>query len=129
MGGQLLMICSTILYTTKKEAEEYNFIQYIKYNSDQVIGNLRKLKDYINSILPKSKVILSSQIMRLDNAKAWLTVLNVNKQIIINSNSNDKYLGKKRLYLVPHGTGKLVVNFIKCVKTSLQQTPNSHVTS
>ena len=95
----------------------------VKDNSEQIVDKLRNLKDYINSILPKTKVIFSSLITRLDDAKARLAVLMTNKkimnlgimEIINNDNINEIYLGKKGL----HGTGKLAVNFINCVKTLL----------
>ena len=45
--------------------------------------------------------------------------MNMDMEIINNDNINEKYLGKKGLHLIPHGTGKLAVNFIKCVKTLL----------
>ena len=103
----------------------------VKDNSEQIVEKLRNLKEYINSILPNTKVILSSLITRLDDAKARLAVMLTNKKImnmdipiINNENINEKYLGKKgpnitrnRLHLISHGTGKLAVNFIKCVKS------------
>ena len=81
----------------------------VQDNSDQVVDKLIKLKLFINSILPMSKVILSSIITRLDDAKARLTVLMVNKKIlnlgmdlVDNSNISVTYLGKKRF--TPYST-------------------------
>ena len=50
-----------------------------KDNSKQIVDKLRNLKDYINSILPKTKVIFSSLITRRDDTKARLNVLMTNK--------------------------------------------------
>ena len=52
----------------------------VKYNFDQVVEKLIKLKDYINSTVPMSNVIFSTLITRMDDAKAMLTVLMVNKK-------------------------------------------------
>ena len=52
----------------------------VKDNSEQIVDKLRNRKDYINSILLKTKVIFSSLITRLDDVKARLTVLMTNKK-------------------------------------------------
>ena len=103
----------------------------IKDNSDQVVEKLIKLKDYINSILPMLKVIFSSLVTRIDDAKARVTVLMVNKEMcnlgkemVNNSNINNRYLGKNGLHLVPHGTGKLAVNFIKICEIFIIANPH-----
>ena len=93
-------------------------------NSSQIIEKIIKLKEYIISKLPECKLFFSSLIERFDDAKAQLTVLMTNKKlahlgmgIINNNNIKQLHLGKKRLHLNPHGTGKLALNFLKILKT------------
>ena len=93
-------------------------------NSSQIIEKIIKLKEYIISKLPDCKLFFSSLIERFDDAKAQLSVLMTNKklahlgmEIINNNNIKQLHLGKKRLHLNPHGTGKLAVNFLKILKT------------
>ena len=75
--------------TIETETETENIILHVgtnncvQDNSDQVVDKLIKLKLFINSILPMPKVILSSLITSLDNAKVRLTVLMVNKKSLI----------------------------------------------
>ena len=98
----------------------------IKNNSKEIIEKLLNLKDFVLLELPYCKVIFSSLIDRYDDAKAELTVRITNKNlinleidIIDNSNINRKHLGKKGLHMTPHGTGRLAINFIQCGENTI----------
>ena len=92
-------------------------------NSIQIKYKLLKLKEYIISVIPTCKVIISRLINRHGYAKAQLTIIKTNELLsklgipqIDDSNITCMHLGKKGLHLNSHGTGKLVVNFLKMLK-------------
>ena len=93
-------------------------------NSVEIVEKLFNLKDFICSTLPNCKIIFSGLINRNDDAKAQLTVNRVNEKmsekgmhVINNSNIVRSHLGKKRLHMNPHGTGKLAINIINFLKS------------
>ena len=95
----------------------------IDNNSVQIIEKLLSPKEFILSKLPDSEVISSTLIERVDHANARLTVVKTNEQLfrlgldlIDNTNITDGYLGRKGLHFTQHGTGKLAVNIVKCIK-------------
>ena len=71
---------------------------------------------------------MSSPIDRLDDGKAALTIKSLNSllsepslEIIDNSNIGNSFLGMHGLPLNEHGVGKLVLNFIKRIRSMLHK--------
>ena len=87
-----------------------------------VLDKLLSLKAFVEKALPDCNVCISNLTLRTDNAKASLTVNNVNQHlstlqldIIDNSNiSNARVRGG--LHLNSQGMGKLAINFINKIK-------------
>ena len=87
--------------------------------SEVIVRDLQWLQAYICSNLPsRSKVVISTPIMRTDNKLANSRIREVNNAFrnVPNTILNDKFdgqcLGKKGLHLNQRGSGKLAVNFI-----------------
>ena len=92
-------------------------------NSIQIKDKLLKLKEYIISVIPTCKVIISRLINRYDYAKVQLTIIKTNELLskldipqIDNSNITCMHLGKNGLHLNSHDTDKLAVNLLKMLK-------------
>ena len=82
------------------------------------------LKAFVQKDLPGCNVWISNLTLRTDNAKASLTVNNVNQhlstlqlEIIDNSNISNAGLTRGGLHLNSQGLGKLPINFIKKIKS------------
>ena len=81
-----------------------------------------ELKAYIESTLPTVKSYLSCPLLRLDDARANLTLRQLGFEmkslpnVIINNNVNGSCLGKKGLHLNPKGSGRLASNFISLMR-------------
>ena len=88
----------------------------------QIFNEITDLKAYILSVLPTVKVFLSCPVLRLDDAKANLTLRQLSYElkglpdVIINENVDGSCLGKKGLHLNPKGSGRLAINFISLMR-------------
>ena len=92
--------------------------------SRDILNGILSLKDFIEKLRPKCKVIVSNIIYRSDNGKASLTVKNVNDHldalnidVVDNRNIGGNCLTNSRLHLNSTGYGKLATNVIKKMKT------------
>ena len=88
--------------------------------SSGILDEILSMKHHIEKVSPKTKVVISSPIVRTDNGKAALTIKNLNQhlreldiEIIENSNITFKDLGKKGLHLAKYGKFKLVKNIMQ----------------
>ena len=95
----------------------------IRNTSDEVIKGLKRLKDFIQKMLPFSKIHISLPTIRTDNSKASAIIRNLNTKLkrtnfllLDNSNINEQHLGKRGLHLNGHGTKKMASNIISFVK-------------
>ena len=88
----------------------------------QIFKEIMELKAYIESILPTVKLYLSCPLLRLDGARANLTLRQLGFEmkslpnVIINNNVDGSCLGKKGLHLNPKGSGRLAINFISLMR-------------
>ena len=89
-----------------------------------VLDKILSLKAFVEKALPDCNVCISNLTLRTDNAKASLTVNNVNQHlstlqldIIDNSNISNAGLSRGGLHLNSQGLGKLAINFIKKIKS------------
>ena len=89
-----------------------------------VLDKLLYLKAFFEKSLPDCNVWISYLTLRTDNAKASLTVNNVNQNlstlqldIIDNSNISNAGLSRGGLHLNSQGLDKLPINFIKKFKS------------
>ena len=107
-----------------------NIIFYIGTNntvnetSRTVLLKLFFLKGFVEKVLPDCNLCISNLILRTDNAKALLTVNNVNQHlstlqldIIDNNNISNAGLSHGGLHLNSQGLGKLSISFIKKIKS------------
>ena len=92
--------------------------------SRDILNRILSLKNFIEKLRPKCKVIISNIIYRSGNGKASLTVKNVNNHldalnidIVDNRNIGGNCLTNSGLHLNRTGYGKLAINFIKKMKT------------
>ena len=84
-----------------------------------VLDKILSLKAFVEKALPDCNVCISNFTLRTDNAKASLTVNNVNQHLstlqldsIDNSNISNAGLSRGGLHLNSQGLGKLAINFI-----------------
>ena len=89
-----------------------------------VLDKLFSLKAFVEKALPDCSFCISSLTLGTDNAKASLTVNNVNQylltlqlDIIDNSNISNAGLSRGGLHLNTQGLAKLVINFIKKIES------------
>ena len=92
--------------------------------SRTVLDKLLSLKAFVEKTLPDCNVCISNLTLRTDNAKASITVNNLNEHlstlqldIIGNSNINNAGLSCGGLHLNSPGLGKLAINLIKKTKS------------
>ena len=85
---------------------------------------LLSLKPFVERALPDCNVCISNLTLRTDNAKASLTVNNVNQHLstlqldsIDNINISNTGLSRGELHLNNQGLSILAVNFIKKIKS------------
>ena len=94
----------------------------INKNSIVILNGIMELKAYILSQLPKSIVIIACPVLRIDNAKASLTLKRLTDHImnggniIVHDNIDNSCLGKAGLHLNAKGTGRLAMNFISLMR-------------
>ena len=94
--------------------------------SFQIYDKLLNLVNFIKENNPNCHIIFSSPIDRLDDRKAALTIKRLNSLLpefslddIDNSNIGHSFLGMYGLHLNEHGAGKLVLNFLKRIRSIL----------
>ena len=92
--------------------------------SRDILNGILSLKNFIEKLRPKCKVIVSNIIYQSDNGKASLKVKIVNDHldalnidVVDNRNIGGNCLNNSGLHLNSTGYGKLAINFIKRVKT------------
>ena len=92
-------------------------------DSTAILDKLLLLKMHIKLILPNVKIYLSCPVLRIDDAKANLTLRNftnklksLNIDVIINDNVDVTCLGKAGLHLNPKGSGRLAMNFLSLMR-------------
>ena len=90
---------------------------------ETILCKLLCLKQHVESVFPRCKVILSKSIVRTDSRKAAGTMHqlislfnNLDLFIMDNSNIGESHLGKKGLHLNTHGTSRLAMNFISVIR-------------
>ena len=91
--------------------------------SDVIVEKLTKLKEYILSKCPTTKIIFSSLIRRLDNVDAARVVNETNAKlqplgtaILRNDNITNDHISRKGLHLNQRGTIRLAMNLIDVLK-------------
>ena len=91
--------------------------------SDDVLKELKRLKDHIQVVLPKSRIYFSLPTRRTDDNRANTIILNLNTKlkklgyfILDNSNIRDYHLGKKGLHLNDYGTKQMASNIISFIR-------------
>ena len=97
----------------------------VRDTSRIVLDEILSLKAFVEKALPDCNVYISNLTLRTDNAKASLTVNNVNQHlstlqpdIIDNSNISNAGLSRGGLHLNSQGLGKLAIKKIKSFKRS-----------
>ena len=90
---------------------------------ETILCNLLCLKQHIESVLPRCKVILSKPIVRTDSRKAagtmhqLISLFNsLDLFIMDNSNIGEGHFGEKGLHLNTHGTIRLAMNLISVIR-------------
>ena len=92
---------------------------YVNETSNNVLGKILYLKQFIKEHLRDSKVIFSNVIERLDDSQAVLVIKRLNEDlrspeidVIGNSNIGKESFGKTGFHQHPRVSGKLAMNFI-----------------
>ena len=105
-----------------------NIILHISSNdstqksADKIIEEIKNLKLYIESVLPKVRLYLSCPIVRTDNNRANLSLREVDLYMkslnysVKNDNIDNTCLGRKGLHLNLKGSGRLAINFISLMR-------------
>ena len=90
--------------------------------SNVIMKGILKLRTHIESVLPQTKVYLSCPVLRLDHAKAGLTLYQLVRKmkslenVIVNDNIDGSCLGKAGLHLNPKGSGRLAMNYLSLMR-------------
>ena len=91
--------------------------------SDEVLRELVKLHDYIETAIHDCTVIISMPTMRTDDLTANQIIQNLNVKLkktnyhlLDNCNISKTHLGRKGLHLGEHGTRKIAHNLISLIK-------------
>ena len=95
----------------------------ITKTSDIILNELMELQSHIENTLPSCTVIISEPTIRLDIAKASLTIKQINEKLrnmninmLRNDNITANHISKKGLHLNAKGTGRLALNIITCIR-------------
>ena len=93
-------------------------------SSDEIVDELIRLKDKIESVLPGVRVFLSTPTLRFDNGLANSVLREVTaklreifKVVVVNENIDRDCLGHKGLHLNERGSGRLARNFISLMQS------------
>ena len=96
----------------------------VNRTSDEVLKDLKRLKEYIERVLKSTKVYISLPTVRTDNTRANNIIRNLNIKLkklnytlLDNCNINEHHLGKKGLHFNNHGTRKMASNIISLIKS------------
>ena len=107
--------CRLILHVGTNNAESCT--------SREILDKLLKLKTFISEKCPQCQTVFSTPTIRLDKAKANLTVrqltnhlLQLEIDVVDNRNITDRCIGRKGLYLNISGTVQLAKNFLNFIK-------------
>ena len=107
--------CRLILHVGTNNAESCT--------SREILDKLLKLKTFISEKCPQCHTIFSTPTIRLDKAKANLTVrqltnhlLQLKIDMVDNRNITDRCIGRKGLHLNISGTTQLAKNFLNFMK-------------
>ena len=91
--------------------------------SEVILTELLQLKHHIESCLPSCRVIISHPTLRLDNAKAGLTITNLVKKLnglnipcMVNSNIKFNHLSRKGHHLNDYGIKRMAMNIISLIR-------------
>ena len=91
--------------------------------SSEIYHKILELRNQINKELPNAKVVISTPTIRIDQAKASLTVRKITEKLISenietidNSNIEANHLGRKGLHLNQRGNTQLAMNFISAFR-------------
>ena len=91
--------------------------------SDEVLEELKKLKNFIENLIPSTKVIISLPTIRSDNSRANIIIKHLNLKLkrlelahLDNSNINESHLGRKGLHFNQRGIKCMAKNIITLIK-------------
>lgn len=89
--------------------------------SSEIFNDILRLKTHIETKLPTVEVYLSCPVIRVDSAKAGLTLCHLTRKMmtinaITNNNIDGTCLGKAGLHLNAKGTGRLAINFLSLMQ-------------
>ena len=91
----------------------------VNETSQDILNGILSLKNFIEKLRPKCKVIVSNTIHQSDNGKASLRVKNVNDHldasnihVVDNRNIGGNCLTNSGLHVNSTGYGKLAINLI-----------------
>ena len=91
--------------------------------SREILDKLLTLKTFISKNCPQCQAIFLTPAIRLDKAKANLTVrqltkhlMQLNIDVVDNRNITDRCIGRKGLHLNISGTIQLAKNFLNFIK-------------
>ena len=108
--------CRSILHVRTNNVESCT--------SREILDKLLTLKTFISEKSPQCQTIFSTPTIRLEKAKANLTVrqltnhlLQLNIDVVDNRYITDHCIGKKGLHLNISGTIQLAKNFLNFIKT------------
>ena len=89
-------------------------------SSERILDELLQLKNFIQSKLPASVVIISEPTVCIDNAKASLTIHRLTEKLhqldIMNGNITYDHISKRGLHLTGRGTGRIAMNILSLMK-------------
>ena len=89
----------------------------------EILNKLLNFKSLIQEKLRDCEVLISTPTLRSDNGKAMLTInqltnhlLQLNIDIVENSNIISKHLSRKGSHLSESGSRRLAINFLECIE-------------
>ena len=95
----------------------------VRKTSDEILKELVNLENYVQTVLPHCKVIVSQPAIRADNRKANQILQNLNVKLkcshfvlLDNSNIKRSHLGNLGLHFNERGTRKIASNIISLIK-------------
>ena len=95
----------------------------LRSHQNVLLDELLQLKNFIQSKLPASVVIISEPTVRIDNANASLTIHRLTEKlnqldimILDNGNITYDHISKRGLHLTGRGTGRIAMNILSMMK-------------
>lgn len=93
------------------------------WTSNVIADKMLKIISFVKSILPMCDIIISYPVLRMDEAKASLTVRKLRSDLnalclpcITHDNITEKHLGKKGFHLNARGLGRIALNILACIR-------------